>query len=293
MKKILMAAIALACFTGGSAVTLRAQEQNPPPKVLLIMREMVKVGKGTAHEKNEAAFARAFAAAKAPDRYLAVTTMSGPSEAWFLEGFGSFADWEKTNKADDEPKISAAVMPYMEKDADYISDGNQTVATFNEKWSYRPAMSMADMRYFEVETIRLRPGHDKDWEDLVTLFKTTADKINMDEHDLFYEGRYGAPAGTIYIFTPRKSLADLDAALGAGKAFQDALGPEGQKKWAQLVEETIANDNTTLVEFSPQMSLPPDAWVKSDPDYWKPKPMAPPKAPAAAPKPAPAPTTKN
>ncbi|HXQ25567.1 MAG TPA: hypothetical protein VN822_04090 [Candidatus Acidoferrales bacterium] len=295
MKRILMAAIALACITGGSAATLRAQDQTaPPPKVLLIIREMVKVGKGEAHAKNEAAFVRAFAAVKAPDRYLAVTTMSGPSEAWFLEGFDSFAEWEKTNKYDDQPKVGAAVGPIMEKDAEYIADGNQTVATFNEKWSYRPAMNVSEMRYFEVETIRLRPGHDKDWEDLVTLYNATAEKINMDEHDIFYEARYGAPAGTLYIFTPRKSLADLDAAMGAGKAFQDALGPDGQKKWAQLIEATIANDNTTLVEFSPEMSFPPEAWVKADPDYWKPKPMAAPRTPAPAmPKPAPAPATKN
>ena len=294
MKRILMAAIALACLTAGSVVTLRAQEQNGPPKVLLIMREMVKVGKGSAHEKNEAAFARAFAAVKAPDRYLAVTTMSGPGEAWFLEGFDSFAEWEKTNKFDDQPKVGAAVGALMEKDADYISEGNQTVATLNEKWSYRPGMNVAEMRYFEVETIRLRPGHDKDWEDLVALYKATAEKINLDEHDIFFEARYGAPSGTVYIFTPRKALADLDAAMGTGKTFQEALGSDGQKKWAQLVEAAIANDNTTLVEFSPQMSLPAEGWVKSDPDYWKPKPMAAPKAPAAAAsKPAPDPATNN
>ena len=295
MKKILIAAIALACMTGGSAVTLRAQDQtNPPPKVLLIIREMVKVGKGAAHTKNEAAFVRAFAAVKAPDRYLAVTTMTGPSEAWFFEGFDSYAEWEKTNQYDDQPKVGAAVGPIMEKDADYITDGNQTVATYNEKWSYRPGMNVAEMRYFEVETIRLRPGHDKDWEDLVALYKATAEKIKLDEHDIFFEARYGAPAGTVYIFTPRKSLADLDTAMGAGKAFQEALGPDGQKKWAQLIEAAIANDNTTLVRFSPEMSYPLDAWVKADPGFWKPKAMAAQKAPAAAAKkPAEAPATKN
>ena len=82
--------------------------------------------------------------------------------------------------------------------------------------------------------------------------------------------------------------------MGAGKAFQEALGPDGQKKWAQLIEAAIANDNTTLVRFSPEMSYPLDAWVKADPGFWKPKAMAAPKAPAAAAKkPAEAPATKN
>ncbi len=295
MKRILIAAAGLACMTFGAAAALHAQDQaSGPPKVLLIIREMVKVGKGAAHEKNEAAFAKAFAAVKAPDRYLAATTMSGPSEAWFLEGFDSFAEWEKTNKYDDQPNVTAAVEPLLEKDADYISDSNQVVASFNDKWSYRPDANIASMRYFEVETIRLRPGHDKDWEDLITLFKATAQKINMDEHDYFYESRYGAPDGTIYIFTPRQSLGDLDTAMGVGKAFEDALGPDGQKKWADLIAAAVASDNSTLLEFSPNMSLPPDAWVKADPDYWKPKPAAAPKAPAAAPKkPAAAPAPKS
>ncbi|MGD1211970.1 MAG: hypothetical protein ABR973_11510 [Candidatus Acidiferrales bacterium] len=294
MKKILMAAIALACVTSGAAV-LRAQDQTRPiPKVLLIIKEPVKVGKGHGHALNEAAFVRAAMAAKMPDRYLAVTTMSGPSEAWFLEGYDSYAEMEKENKYDDQPKVEAMIRPLMEKDADYVSEGSQTVATYNEKWSYKPGMDVAEMRYFEVETIRLRQGHDKDWEELVALFKTTAEKINMDEHDIFFEARYGAPNGTIYIFTPRKSLADLDAAMGTGKAFQDALGEEGQKKWAKLLEAAIAADSTTLVEFSSEMSYPAEDWVKAYPDFWKPKPMMAPKAPATeTKKPAKAPAPTN
>jgi hypothetical protein len=292
MRRILMAAMALACVMSGAAV-LRAQDQNSPiPKVLVIDREMVKFGKDAAHAKNEAAFAKAFAAAKTPAHYLAVATMSGPSEAWFLVGFDSYAEWQKSEQYGEQHKVDELVAPLMEKDTEYVADGNQAVATYNEKWSYRPGMNIGEMRYFEVETIRLRPGHQKDWEDLVKLYNATAQKINMDEHDIFFEARYGAPSGTIYIFTPRKSLADLDTAMGAGKAFQDALGADGQKKWAQLLEASIANDSTTLVRFSPEMSYAADDWIKADPGFWKPKPMMAPKAPAAK-KPAEAPASKN
>ena len=282
MRKILIAAMAVVWLTGGAAM-LRAQDQNSPiPKVLLIDREMVKFGKDSGHAKNEAAFAKAAGLAKTPDHYLAVTTMSGPSEAWFLVGFDSYAEWQKANEYDDQPKVEAVLDPLVEKDADYVSDSDQVVATYNDKWSYRPDMNIAEMRYFEVETIRLRPGHDKDWDDIVALFLATAAKVNLDEHDIFFEARYGAPNGTIYIFTPRKALGDLDAAMAAGKAFDDALGPDGQKKFADLEQAAIASDSTTLVRFSPEMSYPPEEWVKFDPSFWKPKMMMAPK-PAAAP----------
>ncbi len=104
MRKILIAAMAVVWLAGGAAM-LRAQDQNSPiPKVLLIAREMVKFGKDAGHAKNEAAFARAAAAAKSPDHYLAVTTMSGPSEAWFLIGYDSYADWQKSSEYDNQPK---------------------------------------------------------------------------------------------------------------------------------------------------------------------------------------------
>jgi hypothetical protein len=282
MRRTLLTAVALICMTG-SATMLRAQEQNNPiPKLLVIDREMVKFGRDAAHAKNEAAFARAFAAAKAPDRYLAATTLSGPNEALFFTGFDSYDAWDKARQYDNQAKVQAATAPLMEKDSEYISEGNQVVAAYNEKWSYRPGINIAEMRYFEIETIRLKPGHDKDWEEIVSLYNATASKIKLDEHDIFFEARYGAPDGTVIIFTPRKSLAALDAAMGTGKSFQEALGEGGQKKWAQLLEAAIAADNTTLVQFSPEMSYPPDEWVKSDPGFWKPKAAMAAKASAAA-----------
>jgi hypothetical protein len=297
MRNRLIAILALACIATTGSIA-RAQDQTsgaagPAPKILLIQRESVKVGKDFVHMKNEAAYVRAATAAKTPDRYLAVTTMAGPDEAWFLVGYESFAEWEKSQAFDNSPKVMAMTGPIMEKDGDFVAESNSVVAAYNEKWSYRPDADIPHMRYFEVETIRLRPGHDKDWNSLVELFKNAAEKANLDEHDFFYEARFGAPAGTIYIFTPRKSLADIDSMTDANKKLQDALGDDGQKKWSQLIEASIASANTILAQFSPEMSYPPDDWVKADPDYWKPKPPAGTKTAAKAPaKPVSPPTGK-
>ena len=294
MKKILLAVMVVSWLVGG-ATALRAQEEaaESAPKVLVIDREMVKVGKGAAHAKNEAAWVRAFTAAKSPDRYLAATTMSGPNTAMFFEGFDSYAAWGEADKYDSQPKVAAMTGPVAEKDSDYVSEGRTMVATLNEKWSWKPNMSIAEMRYFELETIRMRPGHDKEWDELIALYQGAATKMNLDEHDIFYEVHYGAPAGTVLIFTPRKSLGELDAALGTGKAFQDALGEKGREQWAKLVEQTIAGDSTELLSFSPEMSYPPEAWTKADPSYWKPKPMMGGKSAGGAKKAAEAPAPKE
>lgn len=277
MKKMLTAAMALAWLAGGAA-TARAQDENAPPKVLLIDREVVKLGQNRAHEKNEAAFVRAAEWVKSPTHYLAATTMSGPSEALFFIGFDSYAGWGEDEKWGSQPKIEALLGGIMQKDSDFLTAADQVVATYNEKWSYRPNTNIAEMRYFEMETIRRLPGHDSEWEQLIALYQTTAAKANIDEHDIFYEVHYGGENGTILIFTPRKTLADLDGAMAASKTFEDALGADGLKKWSQLAEATIASDSAELLRFSSSMSYPLDAWVKADPDFWKPKPMNAPKA---------------
>src|SRR5690242_19581077 len=124
MKRILLAVVAVSWLVGGAAA-VRAQDETtgPPPKVLVIDREMVKVGKSAAHAKNEAAWVRAFTAAKSPDRYLAATTMSGPNAAVFFQGFDTYAAWGEAEKYDSQPKVAALTGPVAEKDADYVSEG--------------------------------------------------------------------------------------------------------------------------------------------------------------------------
>lgn len=283
MKRIVMTALAVAfliCF----AATGRAQEQAMagPPKVLVIGREAVKIGKDPAHEKNEAAYAQALAAGKFPTRSLAATTASGPDEAWFLNGYASFADAEASHRFyESHAALKAQLDKINVQDAEYVSSATTMIATYNEKWSYRPNVTLADKHLLEVETIQLRPGHDKDWEDLVNLFLATAPKANVTESDVFYEVRYGAPAGTVLIFVPRKSGEDLDAAMGTGKAFEDALGEGGRKRWAELVQSCIAEDRTDLLAFDAEMSYPPDEFIKTNPDFWKPKHAASTEAKAA------------
>lgn len=293
MKRFLIVALAVSWFAG-TALTARAQDQamSGPPKVLVIYRETEKYGRHTGHVKNEVAFAQAFAASKSPGRFLAVTAMSGPSEVWFLGLFDSYDAVEKSNQFDSHSSMEAQLQRLSEQDAEYVSEATQIVARYDEKSSYGPPVDISKMRYFEVTTIRLRPGHDKEWQDLVSLYKATAQKAKLDETDSFFDVTYGAPAGTILIFTPRHSLAELDAAT-ANKAFDEALGESGMKKWAELVQAAATSVRNDLYSFSPNMSYVPEAWVKGDPSYWKPKAAAAPKSVApATKKPAAAPAAK-
>jgi hypothetical protein len=279
MKKILIAALAVSSLAV-AAPALRAQDQSAstmptPPKVLVIVREDVKLSKEADHEKNEAAYAQALIAAKAPQRYLAVEAVTGPDVALFFNGYDSFAEADKGHAfIHDHPALRAEVDRINDKDTDYVTEAAVSLATYNEKWSYNPNVNVGENRFFEIETIHLRVGHRKEFEDLVNVYKEAAAKAGIKDSYIFFEVQYGGPTDTVLVFTPKKSFADLDGEMATGEAFDAALGESGQKHLAQLADESIASDRIDLYAFSPEMSIPPDDWVKENPDYWKPKPMA-------------------
>lgn len=88
----------LAAFLVLSVAWPAMAQQGAPPNVIQIYREEVKPGKVAAHEKTEVGWPRAFAKANSPDHYIAMTSMTGPNEAWFINGYDSLATLEKYNR---------------------------------------------------------------------------------------------------------------------------------------------------------------------------------------------------
>ena len=54
------------------------------------------------------------------------------------------------------------------------------------------------------------------------------------------------------------------------------MGEDGMKKFSELLAGAIETSQHNLFVFSPSMSYVSDEWIKADPDFWKPKPHAPP-----------------
>jgi hypothetical protein len=274
------------CFLFGGLSIAAAQDMSggavPPPKVLVISREFVKPGKtGMVHEKSESAFVQAMAKAKWPTHYLAVTSMSGRSRALFLTPYDSFEAWEKDNLAIEKNKTLLSSLDHaLVADGDLLSDFDQTVGVYSEEYSLRPNVDIPHMRYFEISLFQVKPGHRKDWGEIVKLVMAAYKNI-PDAHWATYEVAYGQQGNATYIvFSALKSATEIDHAFTEDKDFVAAMGEEGMKKLSELESSAMESSQTNLFAFSPSMSYAPEEWVKADPEFWKPK-MA---APAAAPK---------
>lgn len=266
----------LCCWVFSLVGTSIGQEATTmsPPKVMIIIRENVKPGKaGGIHEKSESAFVNAFKAAKWPQHYFAADSQSGSSRSLFFIGYNSFADWEKDTQATGKnATLSAALERASSADADLLSSYESSAFVYNEDQSLQAALNIAQMRYFEISRFHLRPGHSKDWEDMVKIYKDGYSKAAPDTHWAVYQEMYGQGGDVYLVFIPMKSLAEVDKGMEDAKKFAAAIGEDGMKRVAELSAAAIDEAQTNVFSFNPRESYVSDEWIKADPNFWKPQP---------------------
>lgn len=276
MKRILF--VMLLMFTApsvGSFFSTPAQTPVPqmPPKVISISCEEVKAYADAEHAKLEAAWTKALAKENWPEHILGMTSMFGQNEAWFIVGYDSFAAVEKGHQAIEKNTAMQAVNSQFAKiDKDNLHGWHGILASFREDLSYQPAVVLPQMRYFRVNTIRVRSGLNDDFIEYRKIIKAALEKAHSETHFAIYQTVSGAPNGTFLIFTPLKSLAEMDPNPASQKALQDALGDENRKKLSELANKAIISNEPVHFAFSPEMSYVPKEFAAADPAFWNPKP---------------------
>jgi len=273
--KIAIRLLAAVVLVLAGAVIAQAQEAMGPPKVLVITREIEKLGKASAHEKLESTWAAAFAKAKAAP-YLTVSAITGAHRELFLAGYDSLADWEKDSNAQQaNAAFQAENSALSAKDADLISESTTGVFTYMPDLSYQVNESVATMRYFIIVSTEVKPGHGDHFAEIRKLIKAAHEKAALSDHYAVYHRLFGGP-GTLYlIIVPIKSLAELDQFTTIhGKTYQDALGAEGRKKIEDFDMSGVAESQVNIFAFSPKMSNVWKEWKDADPAFWNPKPAA-------------------
>jgi hypothetical protein len=280
MKKFYGGIVALCLFLG-MAYLASAQESKSmghnPPKILTITREIVKPGKyGFAHDKTESMFVSAMAAAKWPTHYVAADSVTGKPRTLFFTGYDSFEAWEKDVQGQQKnASLAAALDRATEADGPLLESTETAAFMYREDQSYNAPVDIPHMRYFEIESFKIRPGHEKEWDDAVKLVKDGYAKGVPDSHWAMYQAVYGAPGGVTYIvIVPMKSASEIDTAFSNNPKFMAAMGADGMKKLSELSASAIEESSTNLFAFSPKKSYVGEDWIKADPEFWKPKASA-------------------
>jgi hypothetical protein len=272
MKKSFGVLLGLALCLGTASV-VAAQEKsmnNAPPKVLNVVREVVKPGKGgAAHERTESAFVRAMTAAKATDHYFALDALTGPSRTLFLSGYGNFAEWEKIQRAEQaNATLSDALDRAGQADGDLLQSYELSTYVLNPEQSNPGTDGLVGARYFEIEIFRIKPGHESEWDAAVKLVIPALAKANPDDHWAMYDRVYGGPFVAV-VMRPLKSAAQIDQSFAADPKFAAALGEDGMKKLNELSAASMESHESNLFVINPRISYVSAEMIASDPTFWK------------------------
>ncbi len=274
MRKLLLLVLGISVFVAYS--NLFAQDKktdSSPPKRLQLVVEEVKPGKGAAHEKSEALWLATFLQSNVPAYGLGMTSMTGRSEAWFVNIMGdSWAEWDKWGKQIEANKgVSAELAKLGATDGELLNGVRTYYLDYVPDMSYRPDFKVGEYKFFMVDTVRVKPGYGREYSELRKAVNAAHEKANMDEHMIVYYAGLGAAGGTYFIFEPVKSISSLDEIdklHEEGSEYRKALGDDFQKMSREFAQSGLMSAESDIFAISPKMSYVSEQTAKLAPDFW-------------------------
>ena len=255
-----------ACLAIGTSALAQENTSQAPPKVLKILRETIKPGQDAAHGANESAWIRALKAAHYDVPTLAMTSLTGDSQVWFLVGFPSWAAYQNyLEKTGRDVAVGRIVSTYGPRERDSVSNTETVTCRYHAEYSYQPNVNIGEYKYIAVGILRFRVGAD-----IANYFKTleaARAKANLDNHTIVYEVNSGAHGGTYLVFTPMSGISRWDSPQNP-----DFLAALRASNWRQIAGDSIVDTEQRLFQFSPEMSLPTKEIVAANPGFWNGKP---------------------
>jgi hypothetical protein len=262
-------AILLTSLSLGGLSQVAAQDSPQiGPKLLTIIREHVKVGRAAEHNKLEREYPAAFEKADSPDYYLAMTSMTGPSEAWYLIGNSSHAAIEEAMKREDkDPVLSAELNRLALADAQYIS-GVELIRGFA-----RPELNVGDfpdltqVRYVEVSIFRIRPGREDLFEGAARAYASALKRVAPKASYRVYSVLAGMDQPTYIVLSSAEKYDEFDARLTAGEALLKEA-TDDEKKALMKFADAAERVETQHFRIDPMQSYVPKEWRDQDSEFW-------------------------
>lgn len=285
MKKPLILAVAALAASAVATLAQTPAAPGSPAKMIRIFREQLKPGKAAAHERFEAGYVQAFSRAGAKTHYVAMSSITGAPEAWYIEGHDSF---EALGAVDKEVEGNAALTAELEslaaRDADFLNTSQTIIARYRADLSYRASpTNLNQSRFMWVFRETVKAGYGNDYEEAGKMDVAAYEKAGIkDERWAAYQVIAGLPSGTYLYFGPLVSLKEGD--VDNTKIYRETASEDHRARVRQINRDAIVpgSGQSTIFGMSPKMSYVSKEFAAADPDYWMPKPSAGGKVPAKA-----------
>lgn len=267
-RRLVVSFCLLISATGAMAQALPTSQ----PAMLTIIREQVKLGHGAEHERIEAGWPAAFAKAKSPAYYLAMTSLTGASEAWFVVPFATNAANADEMKLESSDTVLAAELGRLSRaDAEVLSDSRTIQAVARPELSHGDFPDLAKMRYWEISIFRVRPGHDADFAAAAKAYGAATDRSGSGVTFRVYSVTAGMPEPTYLIFQTVGAYADFDAMTAGGRKTMQSFTPDEQTVMQKFFTDALINQETNRFALNPTMSYVSPETRATDVAFWTPK----------------------
>jgi hypothetical protein len=259
------ATFALASFASFAADDLPTTQ----PKVLSIIREKVKMGQNAAHARNEQGWPAALEKAKHPYYYLALTSISGPNEAWYIIPYASNAQMgDEFKRADDNPVLSAELDRLSADDAQYVSETSTIHANARPDLSYGDFPDLVQMRFYEITMYSVRPGRERDFEAVANAYIAATKRAGIKTGFRTYEVAAGLPTPTFLVFSSTKDLGELDKGMDEFKKTMGAATDAEKETMSKGMRDAVEKELTNRFRVDPQQSYISKETRNKAPDFW-------------------------
>ena len=267
---------ALCLFLAGPLLFVSSRAQtapSAPPAVLQIYRDPVKPSKMAEYTRIEGEAALACARASTWP-YLAIQSITGPQEVWFISGFDSYTAMERSAQPfARNASLNAELNRLLEAKTNLVAEPRAVFAHFRDDLSSSSALVQPQTRFFTVTMVTVRPGHEREYEEIHRALRSARQRASAVDNRLVYQVVSGMPRNIFLIFSAHHNLPDAGSSLDPSVDDYTMDVDEGTRNHLdELTRVSVMTAETWLFSVSPAMSNPAGEWIADDPEFWKASP---------------------
>lgn len=270
---------ALLTLAWGAPGVALSQAQGLPtsqPALVNIVREEVKVGRAADHARIEAGWPAAFGRATSPDYYLAMASLTGMPEAWYIIPAASHAALGESMKRDaNDATLTAELERLSRADAEVLNSSQTIQAMARSDLSMGAYPDLSKQRFWEISMVRVRPGHEAEFDAAAKAYGTAAQRSAPNAQYRIYQVIAGMPTPAYIIFASVTSYGEFDQMFADGmKTMENATAAE-QAALQKFSTDATFSWETNRFRLDPKQSYVSREVRASDVAFWGPMPAAP------------------
>jgi len=239
------------------------------PTLVTIIREEVKVGRTADHARIEAGWPAAFGRVNSPDYYLAMTSLTGLNEAWYIiPSASNAAEGERMRRYDNDAATTAELERLSRADGEVLNSTRTIQAAARPDLSMGAYPDLTKQRFWEITIYRVRPGHDQEFENAAKAYISSAQRSAPTLQFRTYQVIAGMQGPTFIVFASVPSYAAFDQMFANSMKTMQGANAEEMAVLQKYGTDAALSTETNRFRLDPRQSYVSRETRATDPAFW-------------------------